>query len=182
MGTAILCKIFGTIHIAGRRIVHRLGLAAALAAALFPALARSAAADDGRIRAAYSALSGSMAWVGAAKEGGYFEKHGLKVDLIYVGGTAQLFQAMLAGEIGFGVGGGPSLIYANQQRRSIVAVAGTMNRMVMKIMAAPQIKTPADIRGKRIAVTRYGTSTDFSARLFLRNWGLVPDPDAAILQ
>ena len=154
----------------------------ALAAALVLTLPLRLHAEEGRIRAAYSAMSGSMAWVWAAKEGGYFEKHRLNVDLIYVGGTAQLFQSMLAGEIGFGVGGGPSILYANQQRRSIVAVAGTMNRMVMKIMAAPQIKSAADLRGKRIAVTRYGTSTDFSARLFLKNWGLVPDKDTAILQ
>jgi NitT/TauT family transport system substrate-binding protein len=141
-----------------------------------------AAAQETRIRAAYSAMSGSMAWVWAAKEGGYFEKHGLNVDLLYIGGTAQLFQSMLAGEIAFGVGGGPSIIHANMQRRSIVGVAGTLNRMIMKIMAAPQIKSPADIRGKRIAVTRYGTITDFSARLFLKNWGLSPERDAVILQ
>jgi len=151
-------------------------------AALFFLSSFPVMAQENRIRAAYSAMSGSMAWVWAAKEGGYFEQHGLKVDLIYVGGTAQLFQSMLAGEIGFGIGGGPSIIYANTQRRSIVAVAGTLNRMVMKIMASPQIKSPADIRGKRIAVTRYGTSTDFSARLFLKNWGLSPEKDAVILQ
>jgi NitT/TauT family transport system substrate-binding protein len=139
-------------------------------------------AQETRIRAAYSAMSGSMAWVWTAKESGYFEQHGLKVDLIYVGGTAQLFQSMLAGEIGFGIGGGPSIIYANTPRRSVVLVAGTLNRMVMKIMASPQIKSPADMRGKRIAVTRYGTSTDFSARLFLKNWGLSPEKDAVILQ
>ena len=139
-------------------------------------------AQETRIRAAYSAMSGSMAWVWAAKEGGYFDQHGLKVDLIYIGGTAQLFQSMLAGEIGFGVGGGPSIINANLQRKSIVAVAGTLNRMIMKIMATPQIKTPADIRGKRIAVTRYGTSTDFAARLFLKSWGLSAEKDAVILQ
>jgi ABC-type nitrate/sulfonate/bicarbonate transport system substrate-binding protein len=139
-------------------------------------------AQETRIRAAYSAMSGSMAWVWAAKEGGYFDHHGLNVDLIYIGGTAQLFQAMLAGEIGFGVGGGPAIINANVQRRSIIAVAGTLNRMIMKIMASPDIKTAADIRGKRIAVTRYGTSTDFAARLFLKNWNLSPEKDAAVLQ
>lgn len=139
-------------------------------------------AQETRIRAAYSAMSGSMAWVWAAKEGGYFDKHGLKVDLIYIGGTAQLFQSMLAGEIGFGIGGGPSIINANIQRKSIVPVAGTLNRMIMKIMATPQIKTAADIRGKRIAVTRFGTSTDFAARLFLKSWGLSAEKDAVILQ
>ena len=139
-------------------------------------------AQETRIRVAYSAMSGSMAWVWAAKEGGYFDQHGLKVDLIYIGGSAQLFQSMLAGEIGFGVGGGPSIINANLQRTSIVAIAGTLNRMMMKIMAAPQIKTAADVRGKRISITRYGTSTDFAARLFLRSWGLSPEKDSVILQ
>ena len=139
-------------------------------------------AQEARIRAAYSAMSGSMAWVWAAKEGGYFEQHGLKLDLLYIGGSAQLFQSMLAGEIGFGVGGGPSIISVNTQRASIVAIEGTLNRMIMKIMATPQIKTAADIKGKRIAITRYGTSTDFAARLFLRSWGLSPEKDGVILQ
>ena len=139
-------------------------------------------AQETRVRAAYSAMSGSMAWVWAAKEGGYFDQQGLKVDLIYIGGTAQLFQSMLAGEIDFGVGGGPSIINANVQRRSIVIVAGTLNRMIMKIMAAPQIKTAAELRGKRIAVTRYGTSTDFAARLLLKSLGLSSEKDAVIVQ
>jgi ABC-type nitrate/sulfonate/bicarbonate transport system substrate-binding protein len=79
-------------------------------------------------------------------------------------------------------GGGPALINANLQRRSIVGVAGTLNRMVMKIMAAPQIKSPNDIRGKRIAITRYGTTSDFSARLFLKNWAPSAEKEAVILQ
>ncbi|HUK40039.1 MAG TPA: ABC transporter substrate-binding protein, partial [Candidatus Acidoferrales bacterium] len=139
-------------------------------------------AQETRVRAAYSAMSGSMAWVWAAKEGGYFDQYGLKVDLVYIGGSAQLFQALLAGEVGFGVGGGPSIINVNSQRTSIIAIEGTLNRMIMKIMGTQQIKSPADIRGKRIAITRYGTSTDFAARLFLRSWNLSPEKDAVILQ
>jgi len=157
----------------------RLALGALLFALCFSA---PGLAQENRIRAAYSAMSGSMAWVWVAKEAGYFDKHGLKVDLVYIGGTAQLFQSMLAGEVGFGIGGGPAIIHANSQRRSIVAVAGTLNRMIMKIMAAPQFKSASDLRGKRIAVTRFGTSTDFAARLFLKNHGLSAEKDAAILQ
>jgi len=123
-----------------------------------------------------------MAWLWTAKEGGYFDQHGLKVDLVYVGGTAQLFQSMLAGEIAFGIGGGPAILHANAQRRTIVGVAGSLNRMVMKMMASSQIKTAADIPGKRIAITRYGTTTDFSARLFLKNWAPAAEKDAVILQ
>ncbi len=144
--------------------------------------ALAASAQEQRIRVGFSAMSGSMAWLWTAKEGGHFDQHGLKVDLVYVGGTAQLFQSMLAGEIAFGIGGGPAIIHANAQRRTIVGVAGSLNRMVMKMMASPQIKTAADIRGKRIAITRYGTTTDFSARLFLKNWAPAAEKDAVILQ
>src|SRR5258707_15134727 len=87
-------------------------------------------AQEQRIRVGFSAMSGSMAWLWTAKEGGYFDQHGLKVDLVYVGGTAQLFQSMLAGEIAFGIGGGPAIIHANAQRRTIVGVAGRLNPMV----------------------------------------------------
>ena len=150
--------------------------------ALFALSTFTASAQEQRLRVGFSAMSGSMAWLWTAKEGGYFDQHGLKVDLVYVGGTAQLFQSMLAGEIAFGIGGGPALNHANVQRRTIVGVAGSLNRMVMKIMAAPQIKTAADIRGKRIAITRYGTTTDFSARLFLKNWAPAMEKEAVILQ
>jgi len=164
------------------RKLRTTGLSILVLAALVASAPSSGFAQEQRIRVGFSAMSGSMAWLWTAKEGGYFEQHGIKIDLIYVGGTAQLFQAMLAGEIAFGIGGGPAIINANLQRRSIVGIAGTLNRMVMKIMAAPQVKSPADIRGKRIAVTRFGTTTDFSARLFLKNWAPAAEKDAVILQ
>lgn len=138
--------------------------------------------QEQRVRVGYSALSGSMAWVWTAQEAGYFARHGLQADVVYIGGSAVLYQATLAGELAFGVGGGPGIIHANLQRRSLVGIAGTLNRMVMKIMAMLQIQTPGDLRGKKIAITRYGTVTDFSARLFLKKWGLSPDKDVAILQ
>ena len=117
--------------------------------------ALAASAQEQRIRVGFSAMSGSMAWLWTAKEGGYFEQHGLKVDLVYVGGTAQLFQSMLAGEIAFGIGGGPAIIHANAQRRTIIGVAGSLNRMVMKMMASPQIKTPRifPVNGSRLPDT-----------------------------
>ena len=48
---------------------------------------------------------------------------------------------MLAGEIALGSAAARA-INANVQRRAIIGIAGTLNRMVMKIMASPQIKKP----------------------------------------
>ena len=88
----------------------------------------AASAQEQRIRVGFSAMSGSMAWLWTTKEGGYFEQHGLKVDLVYVGGTAQLFQSMLAGEIAFGIGGGPAIIHANAQRRTIISSSSSSSK------------------------------------------------------
>ena len=139
-------------------------------------------AQEQRIRVGFSAMSGSMAWLWTAKEGGYFDQHGLKVDLVYVGGTAQLFQSMLAGEIAFGIGGGPAIINANLQRRSIIGVAGTLNRMVMKIMAIRKSRLLPIFIAPGSRLPGSGQATDFSARLFLKNWAPAAEKDAVILQ
>jgi hypothetical protein len=60
-------------------------------------------------------------WLWTAKESAISNSMA-SVDLVYVGGTAQLFQSML-GEIAFGIGGGPAIIHANVQRRTIIGVA-----------------------------------------------------------
>ncbi|MGZ8485810.1 MAG: hypothetical protein ACXW6R_18080, partial [Candidatus Binatia bacterium] len=46
-------------------------------------------------------------WI--AKDAGYFEKHGLDVDMIYVGASPVIVQAMLGGQAGVGAGGGTPL-------------------------------------------------------------------------
>ena len=72
-----------------------IGLSILFLAALVACAPISGFTQEQRIRVGFSAMSGSMAWLWTAKEGGYFDQHGLKVDLVYVGGTAQLFQSML---------------------------------------------------------------------------------------
>src|ERR1043166_2303549 len=139
-------------------------------------------AQERRVRVGFSNFGASTSWLWTAKEAGLFERYGLRVDLVYVAGTPLLFQALLAGDLDFGDRGGPGLIQANVQSRSIVGIAGTLDRTVMKIMAAPDIKTAANLRGKKIAVTRYGTITDLSARYFLKKWDLSPEKDTPIIQ
>ena len=139
-------------------------------------------AQERRVRVGFSNFGASTSWLWTAKESGVFERNGLRVDLIYVGGTPLLFQALLAGDLDFGDGGGPGLLQANFQARSIVGIAGTVDLTVMKIMAAPEIKSAGNLRGKKIAVTRYGTITDLSARYFLKKSDLSPERDTPIIQ
>ena len=46
----------------------------------------------------------------------------------------------------------------------------------------PEISTPAQLKGKKLGVSRYGATSDFAARLALKKWGLNPERDVNILQ
>jgi NitT/TauT family transport system substrate-binding protein len=49
-------------------------------------------------------------------------------------------------------------------------------------MVKPEIKKPEDLKGKRIGITRFGTSDDFLLRYILAQWKIQPDRDVALLQ
>jgi ABC-type nitrate/sulfonate/bicarbonate transport system substrate-binding protein len=63
-------------------------------------------------------------WI--AKESRYYEKYGLDVDMIYVGASPVIIQAMLGGQAGVGAGGGPPLVTNVLQGGDIVQVATTI--------------------------------------------------------
>lgn len=140
------------------------------------------AARAGRLSFAYPAISGSIGWLWVSREAGLFQKNGLQVDLVYIPGVTLLTQSMLSGETAVGIGGGPVVLEANAAGAQLTVIAGVINAMMFKIMSQPEIRAPADLRGKRIGISRLGTSTDFAARFALRKFGLQPDREVTIVQ
>lgn len=135
-----------------------------------------------RLRLVYPAPSPTYlaAWV--AREGGHFRDQGLNVELIYIPSGSLVIQAMLAGEAPVVFSGGRALVSATLGGADLVMIAGVVNVPAFYIMAVPEIKSLEDLRGKKVGVTRIGSSTDFTMRLILRKAGLVPDKDVAFLQ
>src|SRR5262250_2275183 len=89
-------------------------------ASAFPALAAT------KISFPYTPISAaSLPWW-IAKEARYFEKHGLDVDMVYVGASPVIVQAMLGGQAGVGAGGGPPLVTNVLQGGDVVEVATTV--------------------------------------------------------
>ncbi len=93
-------------------------------------------------------------WI--AKESRYYEKHGLDVDMIYVGASPVIIQAMLGGQAGVGAGGGPPLVTNVLQGGDIVQVATTIPYAIQSLIVRPEIKTPADLVGKKVGISRLG--------------------------
>ena len=61
-------------------------------------------------------------------------------------------------------------------------IGGISNSVLMSLIVAPEISTVAGLRDGRLAVTRFGSLSDFMARTYLRRAGLTPDRDVALIQ
>ena len=99
-------------------------------------------------------------WI--AKEAGYFEKHGLDVDAVYVGASPVIVQAMLGGQAGVGAGGGTPLVTNILQGGDIVQVATMIPYAIQSLIVRPEIKTTKDLPGKKIGVSRLGAIPHFT--------------------
>ena len=135
-----------------------------------------------RVNLAYSSISGTQAIVRVMKDAGIFEKNSLDASLIFIAGGTGVIQALIAGDVQVAVVSGESSILARIQGANTLILAGLINIMDFSIIAAPEVKKPQDLKGKKMAISRYGSSTDFVARYALQKWGLTPEKDVAILQ
>jgi NitT/TauT family transport system substrate-binding protein len=134
-----------------------------------------------RARFSFSSISGIGLPYWTAVEGGLFTRQGVELELGYSVATAAM-GSLIAGDVDLLASAGPELVAANVEGADVVGVAGTLNKVVQALMAAPGLGEPSALRGHQIGVTRYGSLSDFSARYLLRNWGLQPETDVAILQ
>jgi len=105
-------------------------------------------------------------WI--AKEARYYEKHGLDVDMIYVGASPVIIQAILGGQAGVGAGGGPPLVTNVLQGGDVVQVATTVPFAIQSLIVKPDIKTPADLPGKKIGISRLGAIPHYTLQAIVK--------------
>ncbi len=126
-----------------------------------------------------SALHSAM-WIAAEK--GLFRKHGIDAEIIVTGqgGTAGI-SALLANDIQLVSVAGDALVAAALQGADLVMIAGVVNKGLQRLMTRPDIKTPAELKGKRVGVTRIGAVSHSVLLMILKRWNMTPN-DVQILQ
>lgn len=130
----------------------------------------------------YSAISPSQIPAWMAYEAGLFRKYGLDAQLIFVESGSRTVQTLISGDVVAAQVAGSSVIQSNLQGSGVVMIAGFLNTMDYKLIVARDITRPDQLKGKAVAVSRIGSSSDFATRYALEKYGLVPDKDVAILQ
>lgn len=138
------------------------------------------AAQD-RFNMSHSALTGSQAILFVARDAGIFRKHNLHPQIIYIAGGPVNIAALLAESVDFVIFAGPGSITANLAGGNTVVLMSFVNTMEHTIFSDAAIKRPADLKGKRIGVSRPGSSDDYGARVALRKWGIEPDREISFL-
>ena len=63
----------------------------------------------------------------------------------------------------------------------IKIIAVSFNTLALTLMAQPDIRSVADLKGKRLGISRFGSNTDFGTRYLLRKYSIA-ERDVAFLQ
>jgi NitT/TauT family transport system substrate-binding protein len=145
------------------------------------ALANQAAAQKGQLVVGFSAYSAAFMPAFVADRSGYFSQEGLSVKLIFFQSGVQLAQSLISGDTQIGMGSAPELITAVNASVKMRAVWGISNKMPYALISRPQIKTVADLKDKKIAVSSRGSLSEFLAAYVLKHRGLDPQRDVTYL-
>jgi ABC-type nitrate/sulfonate/bicarbonate transport system substrate-binding protein len=117
-----------------------------------------------------------------AKEAGLFKKHGLDVEIVYIPGGSTVVQSMIAGDVQFGRGSATEVVSAHLAGFPLKILTALINKFVYSFVTPMDIARPQDLKGKAVAVSRFGSGSDFITRLALKSWGLEAAKDVTILQ
>jgi len=145
-------------------------------------LSSSAQAQVVKLKAAYSSESSWSLATWVAYDAGLFKKYGLSVDLVLIRSAATITAALIAGETPMIQLGGNGTIQAALQGADTVNVQTLVPIIPQSLVVTADIKSPEDLRGKRLGVSRFGALSDLVIRHYLRKFGLDPAKDVTIIQ
>ncbi len=135
-----------------------------------------------RVAASYPGIAGYNIPFWVALDGGEFKKAGLEVDPVLISGGSKSMQALLSGGLDFAhVSGGVS-VQASLSGAEVTIIATAANSMSAGVIAAKEVKSYQDLRGKKIGIASFGGNNDIGFRFAFKKNGINPDKDVTFLQ
>jgi NitT/TauT family transport system substrate-binding protein len=135
-----------------------------------------------KIKLAYSSTDTiNQVWT-IAQDAGFYKKHGLDVDLVYIGSTTIGIAAIVAQDIQVGNAAGSGVANAAVRGADTVSAGCVINVLAYELVVLDSIKSAEDLKGKSIGISRFGSASDVAARELLKGLNLRPMEDVKILQ
>ncbi|HXV48633.1 MAG TPA: ABC transporter substrate-binding protein [Candidatus Binatia bacterium] len=130
------------------------------------------------VRLAFSSFSATNAGYLTAIEEKLFAKRGIDLVHVYIASSSIVLPAVLTREVDMATLSGEAVVRAYHQGAKSLTIVGTqLDKFTFSLYTKPEIKTPQDLRGKVLAVSRFGGSLDISLRYGLQQVGLDPKRD-----
>ena len=161
------------------RKIYSNSLLAIVFTVIFGVATQTSAADH--LRVSYSAINATQAFLWVAQEKGFFAKHGLEGELLYINSGSMNIAALVGGSVQI-AGGGPVSIEARLRGVKLLILGNPLPVLASNLVSHPDIKGISDLAGKLAGISRFGSSTDQGFRYLFRKNGLRVDKDLKMLQ
>jgi len=136
-----------------------------------------------KVLVAYAGLISTHTSVWLGEDQGFYKKHGLDVTSVFTGSGSVTSQALIAGEAKLASTSVGPTAGAVAAGADLVILAGTIHILPYQFWVLPQVRQPADLKGKRVAVSTFGSGSHLAAEVALHSLGLDPNRDKiAIMQ
>jgi len=125
-----------------------------------------------RIVIGHSSLRNDIAFLWVPQQLGLFKKNGLDPTIVFISGGVRMIQAIVSDSAPFGSVGAALVTSAAAGGADAVMILGITNLLTYDIWAKPDIKRPEDLKGKRLAISGFGSSSHVASFLMLKHFGL----------
>jgi ABC-type nitrate/sulfonate/bicarbonate transport system substrate-binding protein len=129
-------------------------------------------AASGKIIIAYSSINPNSSLLDIARARGFYRKYSLDPEIILVRSSATTTAGLASGNIQVGYTGGSALLNAAAEGLPLKMLASFDNRLTYDFIAKPEIKSPGDLRGKRVGVGSLGGTPWMAVKLAFEHLGL----------
>ena len=135
-----------------------------------------------KIRMGYSGTGINNYVIELGKRLGIFRRNNLELEVVYVNSGSLLNQALIASTFDVSLSQGSEAMLAKIRGADMRIAAVIANRFNHVYLSAPSITSIKQLKGKKVAVSRFGSGSHFQTNLALRDGGIDPDKDVTILQ
>jgi ABC-type nitrate/sulfonate/bicarbonate transport system substrate-binding protein len=118
----------------------------------------------------------------AATDKGFFAKEGIQGDVVLIGSTDTLIQALIAGHVNVAIVDPSAAINAVERGASLKIIGGTVPIAAYTLVGCPKYKTIKELKGTTIGVVSLVSGSTIFLREMLKKEGMELNRDYSILQ
>ena len=127
------------------------------------------------MRVSTCAVSGGFIHLYTALDNGLFDKYGIKLENVFIRGSAQNLTALATDEVQFTYCASDAIIPGMAAGIEVKIVASPLVKLPYVLITRKEVRRPEDLKGKALGIARAGDLSDRLSRAVVKKLGLSPD-------